>query len=114
MSAAFIPAENGPCIAMMCEPGKPRDAHFCITPTLGSTRGYSRSAKFSTAVYASSSLLPVVSSTFPGCLLSHATAASVSGTVSPSPCRSAGRSSRSYRAPVFAHAVRRLSVTSAA
>ena len=113
-SAAFISCENGPCMAIRCAPAKPSASHFCSTDAVASTRGYSRSRQFSTAVYASSSLLPVVSSALPGCAFSHATAAAVSGTVSQPSLSVAGRSRRSYCAPVRAQAARRLSVTAAA
>ena len=81
-SAAFIACENGPCMAMMCAPGKPSAAHFSSTDAVGSTRGNRRVWKSCTAVYASSSLLPVVSRTVPSCAFSQSTAAAVSSTIS--------------------------------
>ena len=63
--ATFSSLEKGPCIQMMFLGGKPSSRQRFRESAMGSTRGQHRSARPGLAK-AESSLLPVVSRTFPG------------------------------------------------
>ena len=109
--AKSISSEKGPCMAMIWAAVSPAARQASSEASIGSTRAYTRWAKSGMALYAASSLLPVVSRIWPCVRARNAAAAAAFSTqTTSSVCWEDCRSRRRYSVSVSRQAVEMLSV----